>query len=154
MRPFPAQYIENYAFYGSFGLGRLLRPPKKSKFQLCFKVFFSKVVFFHKNLALGTQKCQKMHFKPQNRDKTSFLGHFRQTRPRIIVSCDWYNNTTGLQKGLKKGGARGYFPAKSAILYHFLAKSAFFNHFPAKSAFFDDFPAFLEFLEQWCSHAK
>ena len=37
MRPFPAHYIENCAFYVSFGLGRLLRPPeapKKSNFQL------------------------------------------------------------------------------------------------------------------------
>ena len=31
MRPFPAQLIDNYAYYGSFGFERLLRDPEAPK---------------------------------------------------------------------------------------------------------------------------
>ena len=31
MRPFPAQYTANYAFYGSLGLGMVYRAPKALK---------------------------------------------------------------------------------------------------------------------------
>ena len=69
MRPFPAQYIDNYAFYESFVLGRHHRAPEGPKkrqnfnFILEKNLFNKKVVFLHINLALNTQNCQKINFK-------------------------------------------------------------------------------------------
>ena len=64
-------------------------PQKKSKFQLHprKKVSLWKGVFLQINLALATQNCKKWFLKLKK--KTSFFRHFCQTRPRIIVSCDW-----------------------------------------------------------------
>ena len=46
MRPFPAQYIGNYAFYGSFGFGRLPRAPETYKGTNSY--------ILHTNLQLAT----------------------------------------------------------------------------------------------------
>ena len=47
MRPFPAQYIDNYAFYGIFGLRRLPRPPKGQHFNFILekKFLYEKVYY-------------------------------------------------------------------------------------------------------------
>ena len=48
MRPFPAQYIDNYAFYGSFGIGRLCRAPEAPKKGQNFNFILEKKYFFEK----------------------------------------------------------------------------------------------------------
>ena len=48
MRPFPAQYIENYAFYGSFGLERLLRAPEAPKKSQNFNFILEKKFLYEK----------------------------------------------------------------------------------------------------------
>ena len=67
MRPFPAQYIDNYPFYESFVLGRHHRAPEGPKKEK--SLLNKKVVFLHINLALGPQNCnlnlilvEKPHF--------------------------------------------------------------------------------------------
>jgi len=55
-------------------LGKNVETQKKSKFQIHLrkKVKKLKVVFLQINLALATQKCNKINFRGQNRAKTYF----------------------------------------------------------------------------------
>ena len=86
MRPFPAQYIDNYAFYWIFGLGRLLMPQKGQHFNFILEqsLLNKKVVFLHKNnLFWGFRAKQEQKVLQTSAPRVNFM--FQNKNPKISI---------------------------------------------------------------------